>query len=129
MLGAIQGGSTPWAELSGLKMRRLLVVRIRVRRTKKALARVIGRIAARKCVTCECETENANEATSARQQCNSCRGRINRMLAELTPAKQAEFLKKLIRQGLIILPHELRRLRAAQQSQVARTFEEVAERN
>lgn len=110
-------------------MRRFLVIRIQVRRTKAAMARIRERIRANKCVTCECATEDAHDANSAKLQCEGCRARLKRMLSELTAAKQQEFLKRLVREGFLILPHELRRLKATQEGSLRKMFEEVAERN
>lgn len=91
------------------------------------MQRIRERALLNKCTTCETATaEEANDANCARLQCGSCRGKIARQLAELTAPKQAEVLRQLLRDGFLILPHELKRLRAKSSSTVQRIFDKAA---
>ena len=110
-------------------MRRFLVVRIRVSRTKAAMVRIRERVRANKCVTCECETDQANDANSACLQCESCRAKLRRILEQLPKAKKERLLERLIREGFLIPAGELRVLRAAEKSRIQAIFDEIAERN
>ncbi len=93
------------------------------------MARIRERLHANKCVTCDCETKDANEANSAKLQCEGCRAKLRRMLAELPAAKQEQYIKRLLQEGFLILPHELRTLKASQKSRLQKLFEEMAARN
>lgn len=105
-------------------MHELEIYFVDVKRTPRGTARVKERIAAGKCVACECSTEQANPAGRSKHTCERCRSRIRTMAAKLPPRKRAAFLGELVRSGHALVSQEIRQLKKPDFLQ--KLFEHVA---
>lgn len=94
----------------GQQMFELMIVR--VTRTRAGRKRVKERMAAGKCVACECVMSEAKsiEHNGNRGRCPTCKSRQERALAKVPMGKRQAFLDKLIEEGRLLEPQEVREI-------------------
>ncbi len=79
-----------------------------VKRTPRAKARIRERMAANKCIACECSTELANPPGPSKQTCEKCRSRLRNLRNLLPPKKRALFDAELVKTGRALVAQEIR---------------------
>lgn len=85
---------------------------VRVTRTRTGKKRVKERMAACKCVACECSTEDAHSIVGRgnRGRCPTCKSRQERAVAKLPLNKRQAFVDALIKDGRLLEAQEIREI-------------------
>lgn len=83
---------------------------VKVSRTRAGRKRIKERLAAQKCVACECSTKEAKSIVGRgnRGRCPTCKSRHERAIARISLAKRQAFWDALVRDGYLLEAQEIR---------------------